>query len=114
MVETDAGNNGDVLVHDVGRIQTPAHSHFQNRELHAIAKVSERHGRRHFEISRRIKESRRVARSSRNLRVDLGQILVGYFGAANPESFVKTLQVRGSVHTGNVLTKDSGLAAPKY
>ena len=54
MIQTNARDDRDILLDDVGRIEPAPEADFENRELHAIAKVKERHRRHHFEIRGRV------------------------------------------------------------
>ena len=56
MIETDACDDRDILLDDIRCIETAAKADFQDRQLHTIAKVEERHSCDDLEVGRRVEQ----------------------------------------------------------
>src|SRR5262249_10229723 len=56
MIETNARNDRDVLLHNVRRIEPPAEADFENRKAHSVTEIEKSHSCDQLEIRRRVKE----------------------------------------------------------
>ncbi len=94
MIEPDARDHRNILTHHIRRVETPAHSDFEDRELDAVAEVHESHRGRQFEVGRRIEERGWIRGRRGDFLVDGRKVGIRDLVGTDSESLIEALQMR--------------------
>ena len=101
MIQRNIRNNADERLHHIGRIQPPAHPHFQHRKLNALPrKILKRNRRHHLKktgMPRQFPSLHKPLGHAIDLTVQPGKIIVSNLLAIYPNPLIHAQQMRRSI-----------------
>ena len=104
MVEGDVGNHADPRLDHVGSIETTAHAHFENGNLHlSLREIFECHGGQHFKktgVPRQVAFTHQALGRALDDIVEQGKLGIADFLVIDPNALVDPHQIWRCVKAG--------------